>query len=165
MSAFNPSRDAMNERFGDQHYQPNPGGFYELHRSEYQQYRFPIMYPGKLIKVLFGGVWRLYPWKYKIVYMKRDPEEIRQSYEAFFNQKAPPNLRNYDQINEDTLAYINIRSDMDVDVFRYREVVEKPKDYFALLKKHGWPIDVGKAVAVIKTDLCRFRRENLTVGI
>lgn len=164
-AAFNPSRDNMNARHGDENYKPNPGGFYELDRKEYQQLGFPNMYKGKLLKCLFGGLSSFVAGDYKIVFMMRDPEEIRQSYEGFFGMKAPPVLKNYQEAMGYIIGIVQARTDMDITIFQYREVLADPLKHFQILKDSGFPIDVEKATAVVDPEQCRFRREILMEGI
>jgi len=163
--AYNPVRDKMNKDFGDNDYQPNPGGFYELTRQDYRQPGFPHQFEGKLIKCLFGGLPRMAVGNYKVVFMMRDPEEIRQSYESFFNKPAPPILNQYDQIMKDSIDMLKNRKDTEVIVFEYRKVVEDPLEHFRILKRNEWDIDVNKAAASVNPELCRYRLEELTVDI
>ena len=170
--AYEPKRDEMNQRFGDSDYQPNEGGFYEMERETYQHPDFPLPFKGRLIKGLVGCLQRLPVAKYKIVMMMRDPEEIRQSYEAFFN-KPCPNIggrkftnKNYQKAIEEHIEQIDNRLDAEVLIVNYREVVEDPEKRFRFLLNWGrWPIDPIKAAAVVNPDKCRFRRENLEDGI
>lgn len=164
-AAFAPERDEMNERFGDEDYQPNPGGFYELNRREYREHGFPRKYEGKLIKCLWGGLPRFVVGAYQIVFMLRDPEEIRQSFESFFNQPAPPMLTTYDEQMQDAIDLLRNRRDTTVCVLQYRDVIADPVSAFEQLLGSGWPIDVEQAAAVVDPELCRFRLEELTVGI
>jgi len=164
-TAFNPNRDKMNEQHGDKDYKPNLNGFYELDRTEYQQYGFPKMYEGKLLKCLWGGISKFCAGNYKIVFMKRDTEEIRQSFEAFFNTQAPPTLKQYDELMQDTIDLINVRSDMDLIILQYRNVINNPLKEFTKLKDFGLPIDVSKAISIVNPQLYRFKLEDLTIGI
>ena len=164
-AAFAPQRDEMNQQFGDEHYQPNPGGFYEMTRQEYLEYGFPRKHEGKLLKCLWGGLPRFVVGSYLVAFMLRDPEEIRQSFEAFFNRPAPPFLEDYQERMRDGIDQLRNRKDTEVAVLEYREVVDKPRETFEKLKNAGWPINVDRATGVIQPDLCRFRREDLTVGI
>jgi len=161
----NPTREKMNDQYGDKDYKPNPGGFYELQRREYMQFGFPRMYEGKLIKCLHGGLWRMVVGDYKIVFMMRDTEEIRQSYEAFFGNKLPPTFEKYEEIMQDSIDMLKNRLDTQIDVFQYREVIKDPMKHFNTLKNQGWPIDTDKAISVIDPSLLRFKREDLTIGI
>lgn len=162
---FNPSRDDLNDRHGDEHYKPNEGGFYELSRQQYQQIGFPGMYAGRLLKCLWGGLPRLCPGQYLVVFMMRDPEEIRQSFEAFFGTTAPPSLKQYKSIMDLSVALLRNRRDTHVHVLQYRDAVDQPLRSFRRLRELGWPISVDEAAAIVDPDLCRFRLEGLEVGI
>lgn len=164
-TAFNPVRDKMNEQHGDDDYKPNVGGFYELHRTEYRQDGFPRMYQGKLLKCLWGGLQKFVVGNYKVVFMMRDPEEIRQSFEAFFNGQAPPTLEKYNEIMKDTIDMLKNRKDTQLTILKYRDVINNPRKEFQKLRDVGWEIDIDKCVSIVKPDLCRFKIENLTVGI
>ncbi len=66
---------------------------------------------------------------------------------------------------QDSIDLLRNRNDTEVTVLQYREVVEQPRNTFEKLRNDGWPIDVDRAAGVIKPELCRFRLEDLTVGI
>lgn len=155
----------LNERFGDEQYLPNPDGFWELTRKEYRQLGFPRMYEGKLIKCLAGGIIRLVAGNYKIVFMMRDFEEIRQSHEAFFGNEPQINAEQYEQRMSDTLGILRQRKDVLVQPMQYRDVLEEPELAFGVLRGQGWPIDEFAAAGVVDQDQCRFRCETLEVGI
>jgi len=78
------SRDNSLGKHAGEGYHPNPNGFYELEASDFKEVGFPRKFEGQLIKVLYGGLYKMVPGDYKIVFMRRDQEESRQSYEAFF---------------------------------------------------------------------------------
>jgi hypothetical protein len=162
--AFDARRDKMNDQHGDDSYKPNPNGFYELNRKEYHEYGFPRKYEGKLIKCLWGGVTRIVVGNYKVIFMLRDPEEIRQSFEAFFSGPAPESIKNYDQIMQDTIDMLSNRLDTHLTVISYRSVIDDPQATFRHIAA-TWPIDSDKAAAVVTPELCRFRKEHLTEGI
>ena len=164
-AAYNTDRNKLNDLHGDEHYTPNLGGYYELKHDDYLVYGFPREYKGKVIKILGKGIWNFVKGNYKIVYMKRDFEEIRQSFEAFFDKPIVVDEKRYYEIVKDSLDIIEVRQDMEVTVFNYRDVVENPKESFTILANKGWPIDVDKAVDVVDPAQYRFRLENLAVGI
>ena len=165
-ACYKQSREVMRKRFADEHYDPNVGGLYELERKDYREPGFPRKYRGKLIKALGMGVpgMAVMP-AIRVVFMRRDPEEIRQSYAAFFGQ----DLQGIDTLNnrmQDVLERIRNRRDViSMHVFWYRQVLHWPLHNFTTLQSEGWPIDVTKAVAIVDPDLCRYRHENLTVGV
>ena len=167
-AAFNPVREEMNAVYGDEHYKPNPGGFYELQRKEYSQEGFPRMYDGKLLKCLWGAVKRIIDQadiNYKIIFMLRNPEEIRQSFEAFFDGPAEERLKAYRQIMNQTLSIIRGADNAKVLPIVYKRVIRNPIEMFEKIKDFGVPIDVNKAASIVDPKLYRFRLENLEIGI
>ena len=160
----------MNSRWGDNSYKPNASGFFELSRQDIRRGDFPRQYDGKLIKCLIGGLERLAPLKdgYRIVLMRRDPEEIKQSYDAFFGRVGravewfADNLDSL--IEKETERLLNRRDVLCVDCFNYRSVVEDPVKHFWILASHGWPIDPEVAASRVDTKQCRFRIESLVAG-
>lgn len=168
-AVYNPVRDKMNKQFGDDKYVPNPGGFYELTAADFKDRMFPTKYKGKLIKILYAGLPRCCVGNYQVVFMLRDPEEIRQSFEAFFENGDHTHFRNriktYHEDMEEAIARLRNRKDTTVTVLHYRDVVNDPFWAFSLLKESGWPIDVDKAAAVVDPSQCRFKLEELEIGI
>lgn len=163
---YKQSRDEMKDKFADKSYDPNVGGLYELEREDYQKLDFPVGYQGKLIKALAMGVPRMLPMNdgIRVVFMRRDPEEIRQSFMAFFNKNI--DVENLDERMEYIIRRIENRKDVkSVDVFWYRKVIESPQKYFVILREHGWDIDIEKASLVVDSKYCRYKAEDLTVGI
>lgn len=166
--AFNEKRDVMNTQFGDADYQPNPHGFYELGRAEYQQENFPLMYKGKLLKCLFGGLTRMPnpggKGKLKVVWMWRDPEEIRQSYEAFFDQPPPKTLEQWPNLFNEIIEMCR-KAGMEIHEIWFKDVVANPVNEFEKLRDFGFPFDVEEAVKRVDPTLYRFQMDNLTQGI
>ena len=168
---FDPARDEMNDQWGDESYRPNEGGFYELDSETYRRPDFPLPFKGKLIKGLFGALGRLPVHGYRIVIMLRDPEEIRQSYEAFFSKTCP--LISGEPFSADSywkaagwwISQMKNRRDVELAVLNYRDVVLSPISAFSLLTAKGWPIDPGKAARIVNPDLCRFKKEELVPGL
>ena len=160
------SRDEMRLKYADEFYDPNNGGLYEIERKDSQHPDFPSQFKGKLIKVLNAGTGRLNVMeKIKVIFMTRDPEEIRQSYEAFFSDEGRLKNEMIEMAIKKNLELLRNRKDTDVLEFWYRDVVENPRKHFEILKENGWPIDVDKCVAEVDVDLLRFKKENLTQGI
>ena len=86
-ACYRQSRDEMKNRFADEHYDPNIGGLYELERGDYQKPDFPKGYEGKLIKALNQGIPKMAVMpEIRAVFMRRDAEEIRQSYMPFLGR-------------------------------------------------------------------------------
>jgi hypothetical protein len=165
-SVFDSYRDRMNDRCGDEYYQPNTGGFFEIALKKYQEIIFPLAYRGKLIKVLCWGLPACCVHQYKVAYMLRDFEEIRQSYEGFTrNRLWLRSNEDYQILMQKHINLLRNRRDTDVVAFQFREVVEDPLSAFEELKQHGWPIDPEKCVEVVDENLVRFKTENLDAGI
>lgn len=169
--AYSENRDQMAAGHADQHYQPNPDNkLYEIPLSEYGDVDFPLKYEGKLIKVMLWGLDHLAvnPDGYRIIIMRRDPEEIRQSCEAF-GIGVHPWLKSgeYGLRITRALKMLYVRTDvLGLEVVNYRTLFEHPELTFEMLKHdESWPINAAKATATINPDLYRFRRERLTVGI
>ena len=165
-AAYRADRDKMKNHYADEHYDPNIGGLYELERQDYRNPDFPRDFDGKLIKALNIGVPRMAVMKdgIRVVFMRRDKEEIRQSYDAFFGQQIQ--IDNIDKQMERIIEKIKNRRDvLSCDVYWFREVINNPYEHFAELKRHRWPIDIDKATDMVDPKYCRFRLENLTVGI
>lgn len=167
-------QDKMNAAFGDEEYQPNPTGFWELPKAEYRAADFPVKQKGHLIKVLNDRCLTLSAaaGPYRAVFMMRDPEEMRQSWHAAFGRDTEhPLWKKYktaDRIRHFMLHLLDKlrqRRDMDVCHMWYRSVIAHPDLAFRALRHRGWPIDCAKAQAVVNPDLCRFRREELILGV
>lgn len=166
-AAWSETRNEVATAHADEHYSPNPNGLYEVPLKEYGGVRFPLQYHGKLIKVMLWGLDHLAvnPEGYRVVIMRRDPEEIRQSYEAFFGKKCP-SLDEYAERIERAKSMLLNRGDVEgVTIMGYREVIDSPAEHFIHLRRCGWPIDPLEAAATIDPAQYRFRRELLTVGI
>jgi hypothetical protein len=161
-ASWAPHREVMNTTCGDAVYQPNRGGFYEVPLMEYGSPGWPLQYEGKLIKVMAWGVTRMAPHQYQVVIMRRNPEEMRQSFEAAFGESWPTKC----QMDLNVLAAtLDERGDCDVSEMDYRQVIEHPIEHFQALAYQGWPIDVERASAMVDPTQYRFRVERLTYGI
>lgn len=165
-ACYQQSRDVMKNRFADSHYDPNVGGLYELEKRDYKCLDFPRQFEGRLIKGLNMCVVTMNIMSdIKVVFMRRDSEEIRQSYDAFFDKQLGA-IGNLNKRMAGIIERIENRRDVSsLNVFWYRDVVDDPHTYFQILQRNGWPIDVIKAASVVDPHYCRFRLENLTVGI
>lgn len=166
-AAWSEARNTVATAHSDEHYSPNPNGLYEVPLKEYGGASFPLQYQGKLIKVMLWGLDHLAvnPDGYRVVIMRRDPEEIRQSYEAFFGKKCP-SLDEYAERIERAAKMLANRADVvSVTAVDYPYLVDSPEPCLIRLRREGWPIDPLEAAATIDPAQYRFRRERLTVGI
>lgn len=167
-AAWSEERNQLATTHADEHYSPNKSGLYEIPLKEYSGVNFPLAYQGKLIKVMAWGLDGLAvnPEGYRVVVMQRDPEEIRQSYEAFFQGSKCPPLAEYAQRIKRAKAMLENRRDVQsVSVVDYRDLVARPEQTMIGLRGTGWPIDPLESAAIIDPEQYRFRLERLTVGI
>lgn len=165
---YDKSRRQMKEEYGDEHYDPNEGGFFELSRQEYQKRKFPRGYEGCLIKCLRDGVVDK-PFNFQVMYegvrlvfMRRDFDEIRRSWRAFFGTKYPyeETAEEHQQKMLEILERVQNREDfLSVDVFRYPKLVDDPLRYFKILESHNWPINPYESAKVVNPDLYRHREQ------
>jgi len=162
--AYSEKRENMNKRFGDNSYLPNKGGFYEIAIKEYSEPEFPIKYEGKLIKVMSFGMNNLSVHEYKIVFLKRDPEEIRQSYEGFFGKPLDgPVIDNYEgHCIEVENRMLNRKDVLSFDVIDYRDLIDHTGR--ELRKLSNWPIDTDLAAEQVDPNQYRFKKELLSQG-
>lgn len=157
----------MNDGMADEDYKPNPGSLYEIPGPVQQHPGFPQQYFGKGLKVLlppFGHATMMWLGEYRIIVMKRDMEEVRQSYEAFF---SPRGLRwpfKSDAIAQGVfdsgVKLLQARNDTEVLLWNYHEVLSDPLAYFETLDG----VDAIAAAAIVDPNLCRFDRKKLIVG-
>lgn len=164
---YKQSRNEMKNHFADENYDPNIGGLYELERNDYMEFGFPEKYKGKLIKGLNLSIPRMAVMSngIRVVFMMRDPEEIRQSYEGFFGTPLQ-NIDHYERNMKNIIKQIKNRKDvLSIHIFQYREVLENPLKHFQILKDDGWAINPEECIKVIDSKYCRFKKEILTEGI
>ncbi len=167
-TAYVQERNNLVEAFKDDYYNPNPNGLYELSRTEYRKLGFPRDYKGKLIKALHTSVPNMAVMEdgIRVVFMRRDQEEIRQSYLAFFNASIQHPIFDIGFQERMDLIVEQIRNRKDVlscTELWYREVVGNSRSSLEKLKQEGWPIDIDKSLYAIDPSLLRYKREELSV--
>lgn len=166
-AAYRQSRDVMKDRFADAEYDPNIGGLFELERADYQKPDFPHGYEGKLIKALRMGPGRMavMPGGIRVVFMRRDAEEIRQSYMAFFG-RSDFTVEQIEADVERSLTAARNRRDTRVLEVWYRGVVENPRPWFERIRKfYDVRLDVDACASVVSDEWLRYRKEELEVGV
>jgi len=168
-AAYSNEREKLNDILGDKLYKPNSGGFFEVAVEEYNEIGFPLKYQDKLIKVMS---WALNSIAvndagYRIILMRRNAEEIRQSCDAALEKKLKGfNEKEYCSRMDDLEKRMRNRKDViSFTSFWYRDVIENAVETMQVLKDLGWPINVIEAVNAIDPSKYRFRLENLVVGI
>lgn len=154
------SRDRMNAAHSDELYRPNPESLYEPDVREMREPGWPRQHDGKALKVVAPFLPRLAVHGYRVVFMRRDPEEIRQSYEGAFGVRL--RVERIEQTVFEGLRTLRNRRDVhDLVGLNFADVIDDPVSAFASL---NWPIDAQAAVSVVDPSLYRFRKELLTVG-
>lgn len=123
----------------------------------------PHVAEGKMYKCLAGGVLRLAAWKYKILYMQRNYQEIKASCDKLFGpgEHVPPSDSDYYNLMRYHAGVIDMRRDVQWIGIQYRAVLANPLAVFELLAKNGWPIDAAKAAALVDPARCHHRNEEV----
>jgi hypothetical protein len=164
MSAcYNTGKDRiLSEKYEHEDYHPNPEGFYELGRKEFDAEDFTGMYEGRLIKALHWRLKTLPPFRYKVVFMLRNPKEIEVSYLKMFQQRPPFVLHKYPDFIKKTLALLAKRKDMDVTTVWHRDMIESPRTVLQHLSRCGFPLtDIEAGCAAVNHGLYRSKGRDL----
>ena len=158
-AVYDTEMDSKNIEYGKGDYQPNPGGFYALSDlTALKRSDFAGAYSGKLVKVFAGMAIRLPPGDYKIVVMRRDPDEIIASMREFLPGPQlfvyEPAAHLYEVIFPALIERLETQGRR-VTVIEYAKVVENPQAEFDRIAKAGWPIDPAKAAQCVDPALYR----------
>jgi hypothetical protein len=143
----------------DAAYSPNPNGFYELVKGEQLEPWHPWKFQGKVMKSIYSMLPQIAPGNYKVLYMLREPSEIRKSLSRA-NKRAQDNVLTDDDYFKKMSRYLSIadaRTDMQVLQVWYGDVVSKPEEQFERIRDFGVPIDARAAAAVVNHRLYRNR--------
>lgn len=148
-------------------YDPNPNGYFELTNGVPRRPEFPRMFEGQLIKVLYRFLPALASGgKYKIVWMLRDPVEIKASFDRMNGNNGGIAIRNpgwktpeeYYNLKKNFMALVDQRPDMEFIQVWYNDVIADPKAVFERIATF-LPIDPAKAAATVDPALYRNRAE------
>lgn len=165
-AAWSSERNVIAHQHADSLYHPNKSGLFEIPLSEYDALGFPLQYEGKLIKVMSWGLLNIAVHKYRVVFMRRDFEEIRQSYQAFFGGRLKLTETEFRARLDKAESFARNRHDIEtVTTLNYRDVIDSPRPHMNALISVGWEFDVEKASEIIDKSRCRFRKEILVSGI
>ena len=178
-----PDFEAMNvEKDG---YKINPGNFFEITRAVYMEpfVLQQVLQDGHAIKIFFDGLPTLPAGDYRIIYMQRDPEEIKASLEITNKIITDSQVRVKTRANGEeyqskvtlqeggnkpfdvyspyaqneidwVLGICDQRNDMELTVVDYHDLVSDPK---SVLESLNLPIDIEAASSVIKPEYHRVR--------
>lgn len=164
MSArYNREKDAVLEaKYGREDYHPNPEGFFELGRREFDDPGFPGIFAGELIKVLHWRLEGLPSHPYRIVFMVRDPKEIEVSYLKMFRRRPPFVLQKYNELVEAVVAGVKAREGAQIFLVDHGEMLKDPVGVLEKLTDAGWPLtDIKGGSDQVNPDLYRSRPETL----
>ena len=156
----NERRDHLVAKVNDSQYRMNPSSVYETTYRDRQELDWPRKHDGKAIKVVLTWLCKLAVHKYNVVFMRRNTEEIRQSFEGAFGTRLKISFIN-GCIKEGLLTLRNRRDVVQLKEVSYEDFVWRPHAYLRWL---GWPIDVEAAAAVINPEHYRFRLDKLVIG-
>lgn len=154
-------RDAVLRNNSDAVYRMNPVSLYEP--TGMMSPAFPREHKGKAVKIVVPVVRRIaaYQGGYRVVMMRRDPEEIRQSMEAAFEGHATVAQLEAEAV--EARDVLRQRRDVrNLIELQYDDVLANPASALASL---GWPIDVRQAALCVAPSLKRFDRPKLVVGL
>lgn len=150
--AYSPARDRSMHTLGlIPNYDPNPHGFYELDDlnlvADWSGFR------GRAVKVVRDNL-DLLPASesYRVVYMRRDPAEIRRSFRGVISHETPGSFAFLDTYERDVTS--DCRRFGDCTLLDYASVIADPVAAFAAL---NWQLDVEAAAATIDSALYRHR--------
>lgn len=154
--------DFLNSESGTPDYIPNPNGFFqnELDLTSFN----PQMYEGKLLKTSsFRDLLRLPVGRYKVIFMVRNPQEIKASMEKMSPYDVWPEvpaLDMYDLVFPSLQNALAQRRDIQITYLNYADVVNDPSSIFNN-DLSDWPItDRTAAASVVTPALYRLRLEN-----
>lgn len=156
----NPARAARVRQRDDARYQMNPGDVYESTQRERAEPGWPRQHDGAAVKVVVQWLGALAVHEYRVVLMRRDAEEIRQSFEAALGGRVTcERIEVAIDLARERLA--NRRDVHQLVELRYDDVLADPA---GCLRSLEWPIDVEAAATVVDPTRKRFRRELLIEG-
>ena len=152
-ACYNTRKDeVLGEKYVKGGYHPNPEGFFELGRREFEDSGFPQVYAGKLIKVLHWRLKNLPP----------DPKEIEVSYLKMFQRRPPFVLQRYHELVAQVKAEVKARGDSEIHLVPHHRMIQEPLAVLSELKEAGWPLqDLEKGAFKVRRDLYRSRPEDL----
>jgi len=153
-------RNKKLQKVNDNEYNAQKNNFYEIKFDEYFKVNFPLQYKGKAIKIFYQGLTFIAAHEYRIIFMKRDIEETRQS--TKYGIRHNPDkyiLENYEGLLNHTVGIMKQRKDvLSIDVVDYYDLITYTEE---VINKLTW-LD-NKAVNAIDKNMYRFKKENLVV--
>lgn len=160
---YNARKDGVLEaKYAREGYHPNPEGFFELGRKEFDDPGFPGIFSGELIKVLHWRLKGLPPYAYRICFMVRDPKEIEVSYLKMFQQRPPFVLQRYAELVAEVVRDVKARGDAEILLVEHADMLRDPLGVLERLRLAGWPLgDLERGARQVDPQLYRSRPETL----
>jgi hypothetical protein len=162
--ACDDSQEDLNYAHNTGDYVPNPNGFYAL-QEDFNNIDVVQKYKNKALKYPFRLLMNLPEDenKYNILFLKRNPDEIRMSMNAFMpNQPWGSDatiLELYDTYFDTLLYKISKKKNVSLVILNYRDIVSNPQKEFQKLFDANWPLDIQKASSMVEPSLYRLKLE------
>lgn len=154
----NPEREAVMAKRNEGDYPANPYGFFEVKETDVLRVGFlEGIADGSAIKMLPTSLPFIPARSALVIWMRRDPNEIRRSYELTFpkesfDKKFPEWPRTHDVQLKVIPPLLNDRRSIHLVEMQYRDVIADPVRALSAL-----PIDARKAAAAVDASLYRNR--------
>jgi len=156
---YDRTSDTMNHS-APSDYVPNPNGFYQFNGEVNQG--FDRMYVNRLIKFPISQLNNLPQGDYKVIILKRNPEEIRKSMSRWtpFNSWGTQEVVTYlyDEFMDGVKAKL-LTIGAEVIEINYSDIVNSPTDAFNSIRDAGWNIDVNECAKLVDSSLYRHNLE------
>ncbi|MGB1320761.1 MAG: hypothetical protein ACPG5L_07510 [Vibrio gallaecicus] len=119
-----------------------------------ESFPFHPLYAGNLIKCFYTRIMNLTESsQFYIVYMLRDYEEIKESMKRVFETDNPIRERSvYESTTQGQIKALSQKKNVNLTVFNYQDVLDRPLEAFVLLRENGWPIMPDKCAAVVQPN-------------
>lgn len=143
-------RDRLGMSLSTSTYEANPGGkLWEPSGKDVTQMPFPMQFRGCVIKVLAAWLPCLWVHEYRVVFLLRNPIEVRNSFDTMLHQEfSEADVLIHQQFGMD--ACRNRRDIVSTSVVQTEQLLRDPLCVFKMLVRDGWPIDPVKAAAHIE---------------
>jgi len=143
-------RDRLGKRLSTSTYEANPNGeLWEPSLKDVTQMPFPIQFPGCVIKVLAAWLPCLWVHEYRVVFLLRNPIEVRNSFDTMLHQEfSESDVLMHQQFGME--ACRNRRDIIGTSVFQTEQLLRDPLWVFKTLVRDGWPIGPAKAARHIE---------------
>jgi hypothetical protein len=157
--AYDKESDGLNVLHPDG-YIPNPNGFYQF--TEPIGNDFYEKHNGKAIKCPIRELTKLPKGDYKLIFIKRNPKEIRASMAKWQPHKSWGKDETltyfYDEYLESLFDELRKRADIELTILNYVDVIAAPVKEFSKL---NWGLDVQTMAGMVQPELYRLKLEDM----